>query len=208
MKIDSIIDRFDRHQPRLQAVGVGAREAAVAAIIKPGLLHTEVLFILRASKPGDPWSGQMAFPGGHRELSDTSLRATAERETWEEIGLDLTQHGRYLGQLDQVRANPRGRNINMVVTPVVYMLENPDVVMSPNYEVADILWGSLNDMHTGNSLTEHRGGPGNWHQAYAGYRVGEEVVWGLTLRMLDHLFCLVDPGFTPRGIEAVAVDQS
>ena len=53
-----------------------------------GAEQTEVLFIQRAERPGDPWSGQMAFPGGHREDSDISLQA-AMRETHEEIGLGL-----------------------------------------------------------------------------------------------------------------------
>jgi len=175
LKIDSIIDRFDQHQPQQLEITPGTREAAVAAILRPGL-QTEMLFILRSSKDGDPWSGHMAFPGGHREPSDESIWATAERETWEEIGLDLTQHGRYLGQLDQVRVNPRGRNIDMVVTPVVYMLENLDVVMTPNYEVADILWGSLRDMHTGQSLTKRQSTVDNQSLAFTGYQVGDEVV--------------------------------
>jgi 8-oxo-dGTP pyrophosphatase MutT (NUDIX family) len=199
LKIDSIIARLEQHSPVACAITETTRQAAVAAIIRPGE-HTEVLFILRASKEGDPWSGQMAFPGGHREPSDRDIRHTAERETWEEIGLDLGQHGRYLGQLEQVRVNPRGRNIDMVVTPVVYVLESPDAVMTPNYEVADILWGSLDDMHAGRSLTEQEFMFDNQAQAYTGYSVGGEVVWGLTLRMLDHLFTLIDPGFKPRGL--------
>jgi len=199
LKIDSIIARLEQHSPTAYTITETTRQAAVAAIIRPGE-HTEVLFILRASKEGDPWSGQMAFPGGHREPSDRDIRHTAERETWEEIGLDLGQHGRYLGQLEQVRVNPRGRNIDMVVTPVVYVLESPDAVMTPNYEVAEILWGSLDDMHAGRSLTEQEFMFGNQSQAYTGYSVGGEVVWGLTLRMLDHLFALLDPGFKPRGL--------
>jgi len=199
LKIDTIIDRLGQHSPTAFNVSKATRQAAVATILRPGR-HTEALFILRASKEGDPWSGQMAFPGGHREPSDRDIRHTAERETWEEIGLDLSQHGRYLGQLEQVRVNPRGRNIDMVVTPVVYVLENPEVEMTPNYEVADILWGSLDDMHAGRCLTEQNFMLGNQSQAFAGYSVGDEFVWGLTLRMLDHLFTLVDPAFEPRGL--------
>jgi 8-oxo-dGTP pyrophosphatase MutT (NUDIX family) len=199
LKIDSIIDRLEQHSPKTHAINEKTRQAAVATIIRPGE-HTEALFILRASKEGDPWSGQMAFPGGHREPSDRDIRHTAERETWEEIGLDLSQHGRYLGQLEQVRVSPRGRNIDMVVTPVVYVLENPRAVMTPNYEVADILWGSLDDMHAGRSLTEQEFMLGNQAQSFAGYSVGSEFVWGLTLRMLDHLFTLLDPEFKPRGL--------
>ena len=69
------------------------REAAVAMILLQGESSFEMMFILRARKEGDPWSGQMALPGGHREPQDVTLAETAARETWEETGLDLARHG-------------------------------------------------------------------------------------------------------------------
>ena len=65
--------------------------AAVAAVLRFGEKGPEVLFIERAVKEGDPWSGQMAFPGGRTELKDKSSLDTARRETLEEIGFDLNQ---------------------------------------------------------------------------------------------------------------------
>lgn len=66
----------------------------------------ELLFIRRSINERDTWSGQVAFPGGRRQKKsasaaiaeagavssvwETSLE-TAQRETMEEIGLDLTQ---------------------------------------------------------------------------------------------------------------------
>lgn len=49
----------------------------------------EVLFIKRASRVGDRWTGHVALPGGKRDPEDPDDKAAAVRETWEEIGLDL-----------------------------------------------------------------------------------------------------------------------
>ena len=55
--------------------------AAVSIILRMNGGSIEILFILRALREGDPWSGQIAFPGGHFEPRDQSMRETAERET-------------------------------------------------------------------------------------------------------------------------------
>ena len=50
----------------------------------------EVAFIKRAAREGDRWTSHVALPGGKRDPEDKDDRATAVRETAEEIGLDLT----------------------------------------------------------------------------------------------------------------------
>ncbi len=198
-EIENIRQALANHNPVRYPVGKTTRQAAVAAILKPDGDHTQALFILRANKEGDPWSGQMAFPGGHIETSDASSVAAAIRETEEEIGLDLIQHGSYLGALDEVKANPRRRQIDMVVSPHVFLLDNPDVEFSPNYEVADVLWGSLNDMYHGRAETETQFAMNDVVQSFPGYDVGGQVVWGLTMRMLEDVFTLLDPAWEGRA---------
>lgn len=62
----------------------------------------EVLFIKRASRSGDRWTGHIAFPGGGREEKDEDDCATSVRETHEEIGLDLNaDHCMLVGNLPE-----------------------------------------------------------------------------------------------------------
>ncbi len=170
----------------------GQREAAVALVLQPQVSGLRALFILRARKEGDPWSGQMALPGGHRETYDTDLVETARRETHEEIGLDLNQAGRYLGTLPGIRANPRA-GFDLVVTPQVFALEDQAVPLRPNEEVAEVLWGNLDDMMTGRTLTDARFPEFQREGTFPGYQVGRQVVWGLTFRMMNDFFDLIRP---------------
>src|SRR6059036_755615 len=99
-----------------------ARRAAVALVLRDGPSGIELLFIRRADHPEDPWSGQMAFPGGRSEPGDPDPRATAVRETEEEIGVDLARDAEYLGPLDEVRAAARLRPVDLAISPFVFRL--------------------------------------------------------------------------------------
>ena len=78
----------------------------------------EILFIRRAARQGDRWTGHVAFPGGKRDPDDASDRAAAERETREEVGLDLatTAGGRvcYVGGLPQQIVSTNWGNVPFV----------------------------------------------------------------------------------------------
>jgi len=197
LAVPRIIDAISRHEPATYEAHRNTRFAAVAVILRPVAGATEALFIERARKEGDPWSGQMAFPGGHRDPGDSHLRDTAVRETLEEIGLDLEHHGTFVGEIDSVRANPRGRDIDMVVAPFVFVLNGNVPRLTPNYEVANVLWGRLDDMYTGDSLTMGEFVIQGERHRYPGYDVDGRIVWGLTYRMLDQFFGMMDPSWQP-----------
>ena len=208
IQLDAVARRLKTHQRQQFAPGPATRQAAVSIILRnvgvgdhpqlPQLTEqTEVLFIKRADKPGDPWSGHMAFPGGHLEPSDQDLAAAAARETQEEIGLDLGAHARYLGAVDQQRANPKGRELDMLIEPHVYALEHtPELDL--NYEVADVAWANLGTLML-NSLHDTEVKPmAGTPTTFNGYRLSQGYfVWGLTYRMLKAFFAVIMPGWQP-----------
>ncbi len=79
----------------------------------------QVVVIERARRAGDPWSGQLAFPGGRREAGDRDARHTAERETREEIAVDLAAAER-LGRLDDQRGRAADKPLGLVIRCFVY----------------------------------------------------------------------------------------
>ena len=186
--------------PTLVKPGEKIRQAAVAIILREAPIgsaeQTEVLFIQRAERPGDPWSGQMAFPGGHREDSDSSLQAAAMRETHEEIGMSLA-NADYLGALNHQQAQPRGLVLNMLIAPHVFVTQDT-LNFAPNHEVAEVVWAPLptlasNTLHDTETL-KISGKP----TIFNGYRLsGGHFVWGLTYRILKSFFTAVDSKWQP-----------
>lgn len=164
-----------------------ARRAAVALPLRQGERGIEVLMIERAQRDGDRWSGQMAFPGGMVDPADRGALDAALRETREEIGLDLRQHGRLLARLSDVSPRSRpGIGRFMVITPYVYQLEQlPPLAL--NHEVASLLWVPLATIADGaqRQIMEYRGEGAVRQIPY--YTVAGKRVWGLSLQMLDEL---------------------
>jgi 8-oxo-dGTP pyrophosphatase MutT (NUDIX family) len=166
---------------------VGLR-AAVAAILRPkGNDEGEVLFIRRAEREGDPWSGHMAFPGGRREL-DESLLATATRETLEEVGLDLARHARPIARLPDLHPYTQ-MPAPIIVTPFVFALTDavPPAELVPNEEVAETLWAPLEPVLAREPRT-------TFHYARDGFKLDlpaidleGRIVWGMTYRMIEML---------------------
>jgi 8-oxo-dGTP pyrophosphatase MutT (NUDIX family) len=165
------------------------RRAAVATILRPvsGVAgDSEVLLIRRTERAGDPWSGHMAFPGGHQDPTDADLFTTARREALEEVGIDLSAH-EYLGQLDELPAMARGRFVGMSIAPFVFAVRG-EPQLATSSEVAELVWARLGQMARGEvddikELTYD----GELRRLPA-YRAGGHLVWGLTHHMLRSLF--------------------
>lgn len=176
------VRRAVRARPGQALAGGQATRAAVALVLREGPEGLELLFIRRAEHPQDPWSGQMAFPGGRAETGDDGLRDTAVRETREEIGLDLSRDAELLGALDELRAMARMRPMDLTITPFVFRLTH-DAEIVLGAEVTSVHWLPLSAL-LGPALRS------NMEYAHQGttlrfpcIRFEELVIWGLTYRM-------------------------
>jgi 8-oxo-dGTP pyrophosphatase MutT (NUDIX family) len=170
-----------------------ARRSAVALILQQRQDQLHILMIQRAEREGDPWSGQMAFPGGHLETVDRHGRDAAMRETSEEIGVELGDHTPCIGRLSDIMARPRILR-PMIVSPYVFRMDH-EATFDLNYEVADTVWIPLshfqNDSNREQMQWQHRRMTIDLPcYFYQGYRV-----WGLSLNMLEELVkILPEPG--------------
>lgn len=171
--LEDIVGAVRAHEPDL--VGDASWEAATALLLVDDGAGPDVLFIERASRRGDRWSGQMALPGGRREPGDVDLATTAARETLEEVGVHLPDP---VGRLDDHRER-FGRGY--VATFVYALDERPEVVPEPS-EVAGAVWIPLSHLLHPESAVRYRYrgmGP------FAGIEHEGRTVWGLTLGILQ-----------------------
>lgn len=187
------------HTQQTTAASANTRQAAVAIILCAATNESpdiQLGFIERSAREGDPWSAQMAFPGGHLDPVDTDLKAAAMRETLEEIDVDLGVAD-YLGPVDQQFAAPRGPRLNMIIEPHVFAL--PAVPPSkPNYEVAEVVWAPLADLMSNRWHDTETKPLGDTPTVFNGYRLPRgHFVWGLTYRMLKSFFAIIDKDWQP-----------
>ncbi len=164
--------------------------AAVALILRSTDDGLQALFIRRAQHPQDRWSGHMALPGGRQDPEDDGPRAAAERETLEEVGIDLATGAALLGRLDDLQAMAHGRWVGMAVSPFVYHLDH-DAELRPNEEVEATVWVTLDRVHRGEYDAEIPWKYGPEGAMLPCFQVGPYTIWGLTWRMLVNFLTIV-----------------
>lgn len=158
-------------------------QAAVSLILREDG-DPALLLIKRADHPTDPWSGHMALPGGRREDADASLAATAVRETREETGIDLERSGRPMGRLAEVAPSTR-RLPRITIHPFVFVVPSGTAARPASSEVEAVHWVRLSELRNGTAAGTVDIAVGDGRRSFPCYRVGGEVVWGLTYRILS-----------------------
>ncbi|HEY5224146.1 MAG TPA: CoA pyrophosphatase [Microbacteriaceae bacterium] len=168
---------------RLDAVPAAARTEAPASAVAPVARDLDVL-LLRRSDTLDNHPGQIAFPGGRLEASDTDATAAALREAVEETGLDPAGL-EPLGTLPELSVPVS----NHVVTPVAAWWTHPSVVAAiDRRETLDVFRMPVADLldPANRMITAHRSGS----QVFSApaFAVDGRLIWGFTAIVLSRMF--------------------
>lgn len=188
LTFDKIQTFLANYQPELSTAADG-KHASVALILRDGKQGLEVLFIRRAEHDDDPWSGDVAFPGGRVETSDKNPRQAAERESLEEINLDL-EAAKYLGQVDDIQ----GAYLPVRISCFAYQLDQtPELIH--NREVVDTFWVPLQTLQ---APERNREEIFTYREEQRSHPVidldgfSKRFLWGITYRLLQNFFRLLD----------------
>lgn len=156
-------------------------KSAVMVLVVPDKNALSVVFIQRTNR-GKYHAGQIALPGGKREVCDRDAIATALRECEEEIGVKAGSIS-ILGTLSDIYI-PLS---NYIISPVVgTTLTKPEFVLSET-EVDRVLPVKLEDLFAPcNKSVSLFSRHGQKIEA-PGYRVGEYFIWGATAMIISEM---------------------
>jgi len=187
----SEIQRIREYEPRMRPEA-SIIKAAVSIILRDGPHGTELLMMQRAKHENDPWSGQMSFPGGKIDPEDIDAKAAAVREAFEEVGADLRDHD-FIGQLDDIYGLKVDGVFSVHVACFVFKPQR-DLELKANYEVADMVWLPISALDDRANAFDYRHpkDPAMSMPAVMIDESKEQVLWGLSLRMLANLHELLE----------------
>ena len=178
LTVEMVANGFDGPGPGA-ALPTDGRAAAVAIILAGPPMAPSICFIRRVERPGDRWSGDVAFPGGWAQDDDGSLKGTAMRETAEEVGVDL-RTARHLGCLPPEPIGSSARDMGLIAVSVFDAGQRTLPLVPEERELASAFW--VPTAHLLDKVNVTRvdwAGNGMPGIAFEGH-----VIWGLTYRLL------------------------
>lgn len=144
-----------------------------------------LLMIKRRENPRDPWSGQMAFPGGHADPEDRTLLDTAAREASEEVGIN-TRNQILLGCLHNVQP----KNIPMVIAPFLLLLSE-EVHPTTSREAMEVLWVPMSFLLNPKSVSSFRVPVGRREISMGCYIYLNHLIWGMSFRIIQEIISII-----------------
>ena len=177
-----IRQRLADSSPRVLTKNYTAEAAVLISVFQRG---DEPYFLLtQRTQEVATHKGQISFPGGLRDETDSSLHETALRETEEEVGISA-DWVEILGQCDEYRSKT-----NLLVTPFVGFIKEGFTVSPNSQEVERIVEIPFHFFSQTTPREELRQRHGRQITLYF-YEYEAEVVWGLTAAIIRDLMKLL-----------------
>jgi putative hydrolase of the HAD superfamily len=170
---------------------VTSATASVAVLLDLSGTVPHVLLGRRRTRADDPWSGNLALPGGRPGLSDRDAMDTAVRECAEEAGIRLDRSMVWGGLPPVVAGRVTGRHA--VVSPFVAMLDGRFDAVTGEFlrdhgtdgEIEAWTGFALEDLDRPELRTTLQAPDGS---AQDGVRTELGILWGMTLRLLERVW--------------------
>lgn len=162
-----------------------AKPSSVLVLFYPYNDQPHIVFIQRPQYNG-VHSGQIAFPGGKVEDSDSSRQQTALRETGEEIGVNIN-HIRVLGKLSQLYIPPS----NFLVEPFVGYLNYIPEFVPETKEVSEIFSVSMDELLDKAAFQQRDIDALGRNYTVPCFYVQQKIIWGATSMILNELLEVV-----------------
>lgn len=160
-----------------------AKNAGVLALFYPNTnQETCFVLILRKTYKG-VHSAQIGFPGGKLETQDTSIKAAALRETFEEIGVPI-KNIKILRALSEVYIPPS----NFYVHPFIGISTKTPLFVKQDDEVEAIIEVSLTHFFDdANVISEKVKTSYSTDVEVPAFKLNNHIVWGATAMMLSEI---------------------
>ena len=145
------------------------------------------LIMIKRAVDDSVHSGQIAFPGGKAEMEDVTLKHTALRETYEEIGIEPSKV-EIVGKLTDLYIPPS----NFMVSPFVGILKEAPRFIT-NHEVERVLVIPLAELMNPVNRVEKTIIVRRLPLQVPCYTLDREIVWGASSMMLAELLEVLNP---------------
>lgn len=188
----------EAHSPPHETAAPPAELPALAAVtlfLRPGGSgrSAEILFIKRARRTGDPWSGHLALPGGRVEPGDATILDAAVREAVEEVGIDVRAGGRPIGWLPAFTPSS-ARIPRIVVMPLVARAPDGAVLRLQPEEVDAAFWMPLDALVDGGRSDRVSFMVEGTARELPAYPSPHGPIWGITERIISGFITLLGWG--------------
>lgn len=169
------IEKILRHHEKKKITGENLKTSAVLIPLFYNQGQYHVLFTERSDEVNFH-KGQVCFPGGTQEPSDSSLLETALRESEEEISLNA-KDVEILGELDDSLTFTS----NYVISPFVAFIPHPHSLRTNGREVKEAFSVPLSFL-----MDEAHFKQDSYTYEYEGH-----IIWGATARILRQFIDLL-----------------